>query len=267
MSWLLIIISLQISLNYDNILSVAESLYSSKDYYNAATEYERYLFFVTSNDSTRDLINLKLAQCYLNVNDVSKGKLIIENIINKQSIFSYQAQICLAKYYFSQHDYFRARIELNDLSYRIDNEIDKRIVYKMLGLIALYEKDINNAIFYLNLAQDTVWIEKVKLIQQLPKKNVLFAMGLSTIIPGLGEMYVGKYKLGLWAFLVNSATVYGTIRCFQKKQYLDAALLFSLLFMRFYNGSRNNAQVYGNEYNDILYQQKIKELQIDFSLK
>lgn len=267
MSWLVIIISFQISLNYDNILSVAESLYSSKDYYNAATEYERYLFFVMSNDSTRDQVNLKLAQCYLNVNDVNKGKLILENIINKQSILSYQAQICLAKYYFSQKDYFKARIELNDLLYRIDNEIDKRIVYKMLGLIALYEKDINNARLFLNLAQDTILSEKVELIQQLPKKNVLFAIGLSTIIPGLGEIYAGKYKLGVWAFLVNSATLYGSIRCFQKKQYLDASLLFSLLFLRFYNGSRNNAFIYANEYNDRIYQQKIKELQIDSYFK
>lgn len=260
-------------------LQFADSLYQQGDYYNSATEYERYLFYNPS-DSQLPRIKLKLAQAYFKSNEINKAeKILLELSSSSVSLrtdqgemwqsptaqdkdIQQQAQIDLANLYISQGNLFKAKIELNDLLLFNANLSDstKKEINRKLGYIALQEHEPNDALNYFTQAQDSFLVTKTKPLTTLPKKNVLLSQILSSIIPGTGEMYSGKYGWGILSLLINSASIYGTIRCYQKKQYLDASLIFSLLFIRFYNGSRNNARDFAQEYNERIYQQRLKEL-------
>jgi tetratricopeptide (TPR) repeat protein len=262
----MVILVLLISFNYLNkfpsSVSFAESLYEQGDYFNSATEYERYLFY-NSNDTLVEEIKLKLARAYIKSNEISKAK----NILKELS--SQEAQMELAELYIEQGELFKAKIELNDLLLFNNDTQDsiKKEAYKSLGNIALQEYEPNDAIRYFTQAQDSFLVTRIKPMTKLLKKNVLLSQILSSVIPGTGEMYCGKYGWGILSLLVNSASIYGTIRCYQNKQYLDAALILSFFFTRFYNGSHNNARDFAQSYNERIYHQSLKELNVTRNIK
>jgi predicted negative regulator of RcsB-dependent stress response len=244
-------------------LQFADSLYQQGDYYNSATEYERYLFY-NPTDSLSPEIKLKLAHAYIQSNEINKAVKILQELRTQDTKHSNQAQIDLAKLYMSQEELFKAKIELNDLLLFNDNLQDstKKEINQNLGYIALQEREPNDALNYFTQAQDSFLIFKTQTLTKLPKKNILLSQILSSIIPGTGEMYCGKYGWGILSLLVNSVSIYGTIYTYRHKQYLDASLIFSLLFIRFYNGSRNNAHDFAQAYNERVYQQRLRELNI-----
>jgi predicted negative regulator of RcsB-dependent stress response len=236
-------------------IQFADSLYKQGDFYNSATEYERYLFY-NPNDTLSLIIKQKLARSYLKSNEIERG----EKILNGLNIP--KSEIDLARLYISQNELFKAKIELNDLllfNNNISDSIKKEINY-LLGTIALLEKEPKQAIDYFTQAQDNFLVAEAKQLTDLPKKNILMSQIMSSIIPGTGEMYSGKYGWGFLSLLVNTASIYGIIYAYKHKYYVDAALIFSMLFTRFYNGSRNNAKVYAQSYNERIYQEKLKHI-------
>lgn len=247
-------------------LTLAESLFVHKDFFNAATEYERYLFINSENISGDSLqkIKFKLAISYLNSGEMDKAETVLSELTSQNNQLAGEAHVQLAKVFLQKSDLFRAKVELNDLllfSDANESELLRTETYKLLGYIALQEKENKDALNYFTLAQDSILITKTKLIQKIPKKNVFLSQILSSIIPGSGEIYCGKYGWGILSLLVNSASMYGTVYSYQKKRYLDASLIFSLLFTRFYNGSRNNARDFAQEYNNRMYKQKLTEVE------
>lgn len=240
-------------------LSIAESLYEQKDYFNAITEFERYLFFNPSASQQRK-IKYKLAYSYFYCNETLKSENILQALLSEQDSLSPKAQQLLAQIYLDTKRYFRAKIELNDLLFTADYH-NKTKIYRALGYIALLEHDPQTALEYFTLAQDSWLITKTRHILRLPHKNVSLAQMLSTFIPGSGEIYARRYGWGILSFLINSAAIYGTIHSIKNKQYLDAALIFTIFFTRFYNGSRNNARDFAISYNQKNYQTAMKEIQ------
>lgn len=258
------IILFTISNTSNSYLPAAESLYLQKDYYSAATEYERFLFYnsiTPINDSMIDNIRLKLAECYYNSGEYNRAQKIVGNLIEQRGYFAQEAQLLRTQFYIKEKQYFRAKIELNDLLIFNHNPEKEREVYNLLGYIALQEREFDEASKYFNLSQDTFLIVNIEDIIKAPKKNVVLSQVMSTIIPGSGEIYSRKYGWGVLSLLVNAAAIYGTVNCYKNKQYLDASLIFTLLFTRFYNGSRNNARDFALEYNKRIYQSKIKEIE------
>jgi len=243
-----------------NPLILADSLYNNKDYFNSATEYERYLFYLPQTESSSNIIKLKLAQCYVNSPETDKAENLLEQVISERGQLSQGAQLLLAKLYINQVDYFRAKIELNDLLLFNDTKTDKSEVYKILGYIALYERETEEALNYFKLAQDSFLIAKTHMIIKSPNKNLVISQVMSSIIPGSGEIYCGKYGWGILSLIVNSASIFSAIYSYKNKQYVDASLILSLLFTRFYNGSRNNARDFAQEFNEKMYKSKIIDI-------
>jgi len=262
-------------------LQFADSLFFQGDYYNSATEYERYLFY-NPNDSFIPAIKYKLAQAYIKSKEIDKAEKILRELISSnlslradqseawqsqssQKIdINQQAQIDLAKLYISQNELFRAKIELNDMllfNNSISDSIKKEANY-LLGSIALQESEPKEAINYFSQTQDSLLVNQIKTLKKLPKKNVLFSQILSSVIPGTGEMYCGKYGLGFLSLLVSSACVYGMVLTYKNKQYVDFSIIFSMFFTRFYNGSRNNARDFAKKYNERIYQERLKEFNV-----
>lgn len=241
--------------------TIADSLYTQKDYYNAATEYERFIFhYSASDDSMLDNIRLRLATCYFYTNEFIRAEKITKQISAQHSDLFEDATLLQAQYYIRDNQMFKAKLELSDLIFFSKNQEKQHKAYILLGYIALQEREVKEAAKYFNLTQDTVLVQAVKEMLQVPKKNTALSQIMSSVIPGSGEIYCGKYGWGLLSLLVNTATIYGTINCYKNKQYLDASLIFTLFFTRFYNGSRNNARDFAVAYNEKIYRAKLKEI-------
>ncbi len=198
---------------------------------------------------------------YLGSNETGRAEKILQELNSQRKQISQAVQIYLSQLYIKQRELYKAKMELNDLLLFNSDlpENLKKEIYKNLIYIALLEHEPNDVINYSTLTKDSTIISETKAITQLPKKNVLLSQVLSSIIPGSGEIYCGRFGSGLLSFFVNSASVFGIVYTYKHKQYVDATLIFSLIFTRFYNGSRNNARNFAQEYNNKIYQTKLKD--------
>ena len=70
-----------------------------------------------------------------------------------------------------------------------------------------------------------------------PRKKWVAAL-LSTIVPGLGKVYVGDWRQGGYAFLGNTVLAVQAYEGYRKRGYADARFIgFGGLFMTFYIGN------------------------------
>jgi TM2 domain-containing membrane protein YozV len=246
-------------------LNLADSLYSSCNFYDAATEYGRYLYNF-SDDINSDYVQFRLGLSYLKSNEYSKAETTLRKIIAASNQYSPKAQLVLIEHFLQNQQYAMARIETQDLL--LFNE-DSTILQKsnrILGGIELVEGNLNQATNQFALAGDLELVKETENLKHLPRKNPVLAMLFSSLIPGSGEIYSGHYVTGIAAFLINAASLTAFIYSINKKNYVDATLVFSIFFTRFYLGSRQNAYDFANEYNEKLYQQRFKQINQRYNL-
>ncbi len=84
----------------------------------------------------------------------------------------------------------------------------------------------------------------------LPQKSERVARLLSTFLPGLGQTYVGDWKNGLNALLLNAVLGYITLNAAIERDYDDAFLSFFFLSYRYYAGNRYRAAEAAQTFND-----------------
>ena len=168
---------------------------------------------------------------YLGSNETGRAEKILQELNSQRKQISQAVQIYLSQLYIKQRELYKAKMELNDLLLFNSDlpENLKKEIYKNLIYIALLEHEPNDVINYSTLTKDSTIISETKAITQLPKKNVLLSQVLSSIIPGSGEIYCGRFGSGLLSFFVNSASVFGIVYTYKHKQYVDATLIFSLI--------------------------------------
>lgn len=241
------------------LINLADSLYSNRNFFAAATEYERFLYNFPA-DSNVDYVCFKLGLSYLENNELEKGEEIIRKNINASNLYSRKAQLILAENFIHNSQFKRARFEIQDLLIFTGDTIENQELNRILGWLDLAENELTKAEYHFSIAKDSELVTEIQNFSRLPRKNPFIAVLLSSIIPGSGEIYSGHYWTGLASFLVNAATVAGIVLSIKQENYLDAALILSIFFNRFYLGSRQNAHDFANEYNKKLYRTKINKI-------
>lgn len=230
-------------------LNLAESLFIHKDFYDAITEYKRFIF-LNPQDSLADYARLRIGLCYKELRDYSEAVEQLKGLLKR---FPFQAGYNLAQIYLKQGNYLKAEAQLNTLLDRFK----KPEVYSLLGLVNLYKGDIDKAENYLLSAHKDSLVLICKELRRLPYKNPDKARLLSMILPGSGEIYTHHYKIGILSLLANSLCIAGIGISLKEKRYVDALLIFHFLFQRFYIGSQNNAYDFAREYNERIFKEKV----------
>jgi len=100
-------------------------------------------------------------------------------------------------------------------------------------------------------------------LSEIKLKNPRTARLLS-IIPGLGEAYAGRPLFGLWAFLVNASDTYLIVNALINKNYVDALLVYTFLWQRFYAGSMSNADRFARDWNERAYKKTLDPIRERF---
>jgi len=113
---------------------------------------------------------------------------------------------------------------------------------RIYGYTYLYEGDLATAHAHFLKVGDTMIAYDIKQYLDLPKKSFNTATILSLVCPGAGEIYGGNITQGIKDLALNAGSIFLLYNALRQKKYIDAVLVFNLLFHRFYVGSLYNAQ-------------------------
>ena len=251
-------------------LAQADSLFETGRYYDATTEYERVLFRYSQSTDSTDLpsanygsvrqVRMKLVQAFARSGEIEQAEALLSELPSKGDSAEWDARFDLALGYLSQKDYSNTRYELLNLTTITKDSARQSRLHRESGWLSVETGDFGQAAEEFALAGDSPLTAECRRLIRLPTRDPGLALLASTVIPGSGELYDGSVRLGLCSFAVNVAAIAGVVYCLDRKFYLDAALLASVLFERFYSGSRSNAYELAQDFNERIRRQAAREL-------
>lgn len=222
----------------------ADSLFSHGFYREAVSEYRRYLL---DADRATDTALLKLGLSLAVSGSLPEAAEVMHQVSELSPRLAQPSLLALAGFYVRAGELARARVEVSDLLLFVSDSAERHALRAHRAWIALQEHDFRSAhadLFEANRAST--------LGDDSPGgyRSSAVAVLLSSLVPGIGEIYAGQVGTGLLSFLVTASTGAATYWSVRSGDWATAAMIFSVLFLRFYNGSRRNAADFVDEYND-----------------
>lgn len=265
-----------------SVFSFADKLFEEKLYEEALIEYKRVLFENKNLSYDEKLFGeWMVAICYYKLKKYQKALDIFESLYSKiENGHNLKPKLLFirAKIYYQLNSFSLARESLDEI---VKISKDKMGVIKAYILIAICWLEEENFIkafeVFSNIVDkfpDIKEIQKIRLIKEeiaefekkFNKKSKV-AAGILSIIPGLGKIYAGKPKDGIFTFGFISALGYLSYEGIKNEFYLFGGLL-SILTFNFYLGNIYggiDAAVDYNRKNVLAFKEYIKnELKIFF---
>ncbi|MFO7675166.1 MAG: hypothetical protein R6X12_02445 [bacterium] len=201
---------------------------------DAATEYLRELHSGAPDSS---LLHIKLGFALAGAGELEQAAVEFRAAATDGET-AIAAASALAGMFAELERHERARIELAGLAAFVP-EPDRVAVELRLAWLDLVLGNLSAArARYAGLGRDDV---AARLEQPPPRRSPELAIALSSLVPGSGELYAGRPARGFLSLLVTGASATGSWYAARSGDWVTAGVVFSLLFLRFYAGSRANA--------------------------
>ncbi len=97
------------------------------------------------------------------------------------------------------------------------------------------------------------------------RKSVRTAQTLNAILPGAGYYYVGQCKSAITSFILNTLFIAATVQ-FAQHDLIAPAIITASFELGWYIGGINGAGLAAKEYNERLYEERIKEMMVNHRL-
>jgi hypothetical protein len=230
-----------------------KTLFSREEYFDSITELKRLLFFDRDNKYGYSASEL-IGQCYkmgAKYSDALYWFTMAEmNASTPDEI--YNCRISTVKINILRRTTLRALSLLETL------EKDPRFLSKKdditywRGWTYIFSDEWDKA--SLQFAKISPGHKLAKLCDSIDNKqySVLKAKLLSYFIPGAGQIYTGNYASGLLSLGWNLLWGYTTVTAFNANRIFDGFMVGNLLWLRFYNGSNQNAEKFAVEKNLVI---------------
>ena len=238
----------------------AEHLFESGDYQAARLEYKRLLFYRPDTEF-RDVADYRIAQSYYYQNRPERAEHLFREFltVHPNSSFRFRSQLMIGQLLFDAGAYSLARTTLFELLQSSEDTGAVAAAHYLRGWCYVHTADWNKAIAELRrvntLQTDTSHGKNARRLADmllektpLPHKSPQMAGWLSTVIPGSGQLYVGKVKEGVLAAVLSGTFIYLVADAIRERRYVDGAGI-SLIGWQFYWGNRIEAQRFASEYN------------------
>ncbi|HYA85654.1 MAG TPA: tetratricopeptide repeat protein [Nitrospirota bacterium] len=262
-------------MSVDKMMSFADSLFAQGDYYRAITEYERVIFFYP-DDSLAKAARFQIAESYF------RGERFDQAIAQFGSLahdypndeVGIKSLLRVGEVFYQKRDYEHATEAFIKFIGTYPNDTRDDAARLKLGWSYLRQRDWTQAEeeFRKLPAESPLHskaeglAEEAKHYPDIPKKSPGLAGGLSTILPGTGQLYIGKPGDALISFLLNGSFIWATAESFQHNNNATGGIL---LFFEagWYLGNIYNAVNGAYKYNDRLEQRFMDNLhnRFDFS--
>ena len=186
----------------ENILKFADFLYAQGDYLRAADEYQRYLFY---QPQERAQIQYKIAICYRFGGKTEQAIEGFEALLrtDPESPLASRAYYQIGATYFSMNQFDQSVQLLREVLPRITDARQHAEAEQLIGLSYLRQKRWAEAsrLFETLQKSDIIQIrEKAEVYhiyaqngENLPIRSPFLAGTLSTVIPGAGRLYTGRF--------------------------------------------------------------------------
>lgn len=217
--------------------ALADSLYAHNHFNIAYIEYERAFFFYPELESDPQK-RVKYAISLFHSNQY-RGIREFHSIFNDLPNLNPEFKVEMAWCYLDSGYFYEA----SELLIHTNEK-------KLLGFTYLLDNRPYSAREIFVSIEEEAIVDQINSCLNKPRKSLKTAALLSLICPGTGEIYAGNTHLGIRDFLLNLGSGYLIYNAVKKKKYVDAVLVFSFLFNRFYLGSIHNAQLSAEKTNE-----------------
>ena len=232
-------------------LSFGSHLAAQGNYDAAITEYKRFLFFHSDDP--------RVGEVYYNIGIAYRAQNLWTEALTAFRIATHLAidseaksahQLELAVTLIATKNYDLAQLELIKVKLRNPPVRLYRRTLFLQTVAYIYQfrwQEARNALreYTTDERLETLFDEAIN----IPQKSASVASVLSKVLPGLGHIYVGDWRDGLNALLLNGALGFLTINAVLDEHYTDAALWGGLVFLRYYRGNTFRAETAAAQFN------------------
>jgi tetratricopeptide (TPR) repeat protein len=236
-----------------DLLSLGEELEENRDYDAAITEFKRFMFFHPGDDQTFRAY-YGMGRCYRELKDWQKSFAAFQAaLFSAPDEKTYgEISLSLADATFEAGKIEEGLLELDRITIGTqDQEAVRRAhFYKFIALVFRFHWKAAREAYahYRSLLEDGRGSSSSRAIDSLLTSGETMkylspshATWLSTFLPGLGQLYAGDLKNSLNALALNVSIAYLTYDVTLNRHYVEGALLFGSIFMRYYLGNRHHA--------------------------
>ena len=229
----------------------ANELYAKQDYVGAAVTYRRVIYFDKAEEYRKRCYK-NIADCLYETQQYEEAADYYELAFFQQKTDSSKAEILFRKLscYLIQNSFEYAQVELVNLPDKLTEEQKRRKTFYLALLNFSIEKFDDSKKGFLQLI-DTTNIESRNRIEALFIKNEKIsklsprkARILSMLFPGLGQFYAGDFKNGANSILLTAGIgIWGVVAAVRSTSPIDALFTMVPWFQRYYSGGYKKAEI------------------------
>lgn len=247
---LIFIVKTSFSQDLKQSFDFANELFNKKDYAGASITYRRVIYFDKTDNYRKDCYK-NIADCLYETQQYEEAADYYELAFFQQKSDSAKAEIIFRKMscYLILNNFEYAEIELLNLPSNLNTEQTKRKTFYTAVLNFSTEKyDLAKAQF--GSLVDSSKIESRIKIEQLFDKNEKInrlnpkaARIMSMIIPGLGQFYAGDIKNGTNSIILTvGIATWGIVSAVKSTSPFDILVTAAPWFQRYYMGGYKKAE-------------------------
>ncbi len=243
----------------------AEKLFTEERYFDAVTELKRLNFF----DSEKHFAyksNKLIAEAYkkgARFDDAVHFFTLAEiNAKSKEELYS--AKIEIIRVNILRRTTGRAVKLINELE-KDPAYFNKKELTYWRGWAYIFEDSWKKASEEFSKIPERHELSKFCSEVAEKKYSVTFAKISSLIIPGSGQIYTGHYLSGFLSLGWNALFGYLTVNALINERIFDGLMIANFLWLRFYNGNRENSAKFAEEENLKITNKALDYLQFNFT--
>ena len=232
-------------------LSLGIHLAEAGNYDAAITEYKRFLFFHPDDPRTGEVYyNIGLAYRAQSLWTEAIAALRTATHYAEDRETKSEYQLTLAVTLIATKNYDLAELELIKVMLRNPSaELHRRMLF-LQAVLYIYQFRWEDA---RSVGREYTIDEQLETLLDAavntPQKSANVASVLSKVLPGLGHIYVGEWRDGLNALILNGALGFLTIDAILDENYTDAALWGGFVLLRYYRGNTFRAKTAVEQFN------------------
>jgi len=262
----------------ESIWAFAEHLFAEEEYYRAITEYKRLLFLFPRH-SLKWKARLRIGECYQKGEKWEEAIAAYRKLQSRLKIMAahppssailhrelfYKTGEC----YYSLGEYWQARQALEELitGFPENEEFTDKARY-LIGRCYLAEskwRDAGAEFSKLRQAPNAQELSrKARQGDDLPSKSPWKAGLLSAVLPGLGQLYVGRKQDAAVAFTLNAVFIWAAYEAFQNDDDAVGGIL-AFFELGWYTGNIYSATSSAHKYNRDVEDNFRREIEDQFS--
>jgi len=235
----------------------ANDLMDKGEYDRAILEFERFIHFFPENRQVPPA-QLLIGLCFMKDGRYEKARAVFSEVIktHHDDIFAQKALFLMGESYYRQGISEEAEYYFRRLFREFPKSSLRQAALYRLGWTKMQKSQWKEASRIFGDIQDSspyyqsaAGLAEASLNgESLPLKSPKLAGTLAAVLPGLGHAYVGRYKDGSVAFLVNALFIWAAVESFHNDDNVLGGML-CFLELGWYSGNIYSAVNVAHKYN------------------